>query len=107
MMPLTKRREMSEKQKAAARANGGRSRGPVSRAGRERIRAANLRHGLYSQAEDVVLASLGEDAQEFARLRQGLWESWPRAAAPLVEGLAAAIWKLERTDRRLDELNVQ
>jgi hypothetical protein len=42
-MSLMKRRTMTEKQKAAARANGARSHGPTTCAGREQIRAANLR----------------------------------------------------------------
>ena len=49
-MPLMRKRTMTEKQKAAARANGRRSQGPATPQGRERIRAANLPHGLYSQA---------------------------------------------------------
>jgi hypothetical protein len=49
-MSLMKKRVVSEARKAASRANGRRSRGPATRQGRERIRAANLRHGLYSQA---------------------------------------------------------
>ena len=50
-MSLMKKRVMSEARKAASRANGRRSRGPATRAGRERIRAANLRHG--SRLESV------------------------------------------------------
>ena len=39
----------------------------------QRLRAANTRHGLYSQAEAVALASLGEDPAEFETLRQNLY----------------------------------
>jgi len=109
-MSLMKRRAMTEKQKAASRANGGRSQGIASREGIEKVRASNLRHGLYSQAEDVVFDSLGEDREEFENLRQGLHESWPHADASqriMVEELAAAIWRLERIDRRCDDLQIQ
>jgi hypothetical protein len=78
-MSLMKRRSMTGKQKAAARANGSRSRGPATRQGRENIRAANLRHGLYSQTGQVVLELLGEDPERFGSLRQGICESFPLA----------------------------
>ena len=109
-MSLMKRRTMTEKQKAAARANGSRSEGPATREGRESIRAANLRHGLFSQAGEVVLESLGEDPERFGNLRRGVCESFPLASAshpPLADGLAAAMWRLERIGRRHDELYIE
>jgi hypothetical protein len=105
-MSLMKRRTMTEKQKAAARENGRRSRGPATREGRERIRFANLRHGMFSQAQGIVLPALGEDAEDFEKLRQGCYEAWPGADAAQVESLAAAMWRLERTDRRFEELDI-
>ena len=48
-MSLMKKGILSEKQRAAARANGRRSRGIATAAGRARVRDANLRHGLPSQ----------------------------------------------------------
>ena len=59
-MTLMKRRKMTERQKAAARENGRRSQGPATPEGREKIRAATLRQGLFSQAWEIVLPSLGE-----------------------------------------------
>ena len=109
-MSLMKKRSMSETRKAASRANGRRSRGPATPEGRERIRAANLRHGLYSQAEDVVLPALGEDPAEFEEFRQGIYASWPLAGAsqePLVEDLTVAMWRLKRIDRRQEELEIE
>jgi hypothetical protein len=80
-MSLMKRRTLTEKQKAAARANGSRSEGAATQEGRQNIRAANLRHGLFSQAEEVVLESLGEDRERFGNLRRGVCESFPLASA--------------------------
>jgi len=106
-MSLMKRRTMTEKQKAAARANGRCSHGPASPEGRARIRATNLRHGLFSQAREVVLPSLGEDPERFEELRRGLYESWPRPSQrPLVESLAEAMWRLERIDGQIEELYI-
>ena len=105
-MSLMKKRTMTERQKAAARENGGRSRGPATRQGRERIRAANLRHGLFSPAQGIVLPALGEDAEDFEKLRQGCFESWPGADPAQVESLAAAMWRLERIDRWGEELDL-
>jgi hypothetical protein len=109
-MSLMKRRTMTDKQKAAARANGRRSQGPTTREGRENIRDSNLRHGLYSQAEQVVLESLGEDPERFKRLHKGLYDSFqlaPDSPRALVDELMAAIWRLERIERRQEELDIQ
>lgn len=105
-MSLMKRRTMTERQKDAARTNGRSSHGPATRDGRERIRAANLRHGLFSQAQEIVLPSLGEDAEQFENLTQSGYESWPGADASQVASLAAAMWRLERVDRRLEDLEL-
>ena len=109
-MSLMKRRTMTGKRIAAARANGGRSQGPSTREGRGKIQAANLRHGLYSQSKDVVLESLGEDPDEFERLRQMLYSSWPLAASSqpaLIDELAVAKWKLHRIERQQEELQIR
>ena len=109
-MSLMKKRTMTDRQKAAARANGSKSQGPATRQGRENIRAANLRHGLYSQAENVVLESLGEDRERFESLHEGLIVSFPLASGPLralVDELMAAIWRLERIERKQEELSIE
>jgi hypothetical protein len=59
-MSLRKKPKSTAQGSAASRANGKRSRGPATRAGRERIRDANLRHAFYSQAEVMALRALGE-----------------------------------------------
>jgi hypothetical protein len=103
-MSLMKRRTMTERQKAASRENGRRSHGVATLEGREQIRAANLRHGLFSQAREIVLPTLGEDAAEFARLRQGCCEQWPGADPSEIESLAAAMWRMERAELRVEQL---
>ncbi len=82
----------------ASRANGARSRGPVTGAGRARASRNAFRHGLCSPA---ALAP-GEDPAEFAALHAALAaEHAPRtpSEALLVERLAIAFWKLARADR--------
>jgi hypothetical protein len=109
-MSLMKRRTLTEKQKAAAQANGGHSRGPLTPEGRERIRAANLRHGLHSQAETPVVTAFGERPEDFERLRQGYYDSWLPADAEQeewVERLVEVTWRLQRIERLQEELSIQ
>ena len=109
-MSLMKRRTMTEKRKTAAKANGGRSQGPATREGRENIRAANLRHGLYAQTDEVVVEALGEDREEFEKMRQGFHDSWPFTQAThrvLVDELAAAHWRLARIQVQSLEFEAQ
>ena len=60
---------MTEKNLAAHRENGRKSRGAATAAGNERARAANLRHGFYSRETDQALEALGE--------RPGTWRRPP------------------------------
>ncbi len=109
-MSLMKRRTLTEKQKAAARANGGHSRGPLTPEGRERIRATNLRHGLHSEAETPTLTALGERPEDFERLRQGFYDSWHPTTdeqEEWVERLVEATWRLQRIERLQEELSIQ
>jgi hypothetical protein len=64
-MPLLEKREMTEKQLAAIRRNQKLSQGATTEKGRKRIRAALLRHGFYSKAEEVAMRALGEDPAQF------------------------------------------
>jgi len=101
-MALNKKRELTEKQLASVRQNQKLSHGPVTAEGRERIRAAHLRHGFYAQAEEVALRTLGEDPAQFEDLLEGLWETYdPTNAAQegLVIRLARAMWLMNRADR--------
>jgi hypothetical protein len=101
-MSLIKRHEMTEKHLAANRRNQQLCNGVLTDDGRERIRAAHLRHGFYSQAEEVAMRALGEDPAQFQELLQVLWEEW-NPAGGLQEGLvirlARATWLMNRADR--------
>ena len=101
-MSLTKEHKMTEKQLAANRQNQKFSHGPVTDEGRERIRAAHLRHGFYSEAEEVAMRALGEDPVHFQELVEGLWEEHNPVGVSqegLVIRLARATWLMNRADR--------
>jgi hypothetical protein len=96
------RKKLTAKQLAANRQNQQLSRGPVTAEGRERIRAAHLRHGFYSQAEGIALRSLGEDPTKFDELLQGLWQAFGPMGSfqeGLVIRLTRATWLMNRADR--------
>ena len=59
-MPLIKRRETTEKQLAANRRNQQLCNEVLTDAGRERIRAAHLRHGFYARDVEVSMCALGK-----------------------------------------------
>jgi hypothetical protein len=85
----------SEKQRAASRINGAKSKGPVSIEGRARSSQNALRHGLSSAV--VVLPH--EDRSLFEHLRDSYMESFQPIDQPqhdLVETMAAARWRLNR-----------
>ena len=85
----------TEKQQAASRANGAKSKGPVSVEGRARSSQNALRHGL--SAAVVVLPH--EDRAAFESVRDSYMESFQPADQPqhdLVETMAAARWRLNR-----------
>ena len=101
-MALTKKPTMTAKRIAANKANGKLSHGPATPQGRERIRAANIRHGFYSQAEAVALACLGEDPADLERLRKNLHDHWESPSAlreELAEHLAQVVWRWKRAGR--------
>ena len=102
-MSLRKKSTMTEEKISANRANGKHSRGPATLAGRERIRAANIRHGFYSQAESEALTCLGEDPAELERLRTNLHDGLqlPRALEEeLAEHLTQVVWRWKRAGRQ-------
>jgi hypothetical protein len=93
---------MTEKKLAAIRRNQKLSHGPVTPEGRERIRAALLRHGFDVQAEVMALRSLGEEPARFQDLLEGLWEEFQPVGSfqeGLVIRLARATWLMNRADR--------
>ena len=80
-MALVQTPKMTDKNLAAHRQNGRQSRGASTPQGKERARAANLRHGYYSKINDQALTALGEDPQALAALIDGAHEQW-RPANP-------------------------
>ena len=101
-MALTQPPKMTEKNLAAHQQNGRQSRGAATPQGKERARAANLRHGYYSKINDEALTALGENPQALADLMAGAHEQW-RPANPhqvwITERLARLQWKIDRADR--------
>jgi hypothetical protein len=90
-------------QSAASRANGARSRGPVTAEGLARCRRATVRHGLRGRFELLP----GEDAAAFERLRA----AWYRRLRPtnseqakLVEAQVELCWRRRRLDAIEDRL---
>ena len=94
-MSLVKKPEMTEKKLAANRRNRRLAHGPATAEGRERIRAAHLRHGFYSSAEEVALRALGEDPAQFQELMHGLWEQF-NPVGSLQEGLVIRLGACRR-----------
>jgi len=104
-MSLTPKRKMTEKNLAAHRSNGPKSRGAVTPEGRARAAAANLRHGLYSKAQKQVLIALGEDPREYARLMNSLEDNLTEGLErELVARIGRALWRMRRAERIQDGL---
>jgi len=76
-MSLVKKPQMTEKKRTAHRRNRILSCGPTTPEGKERIAAAQLRHGLYAKAREIALRSLGEDPAQFEELLEGLRRQFP------------------------------
>jgi hypothetical protein len=96
---------MTEKKVTANRRNQRLSHGPVTEEGKERIAAAQLRHGFYAKDREAALRDLGEDPARFEDLLAGLREEFPPSGTlqgELVNRLARVLWLVERTDRSLE-----
>ncbi len=101
-MSLTKKPEMTEKKVAANARNRKLAHGPATAEGRERIRAASLRHGFCAQAEEVAMRALGEDPAHYQELLEELWETYQPsdgAQEGLVIHLARCTWLMNRAVR--------
>lgn len=104
-MSLVKKPTMSKKRLETLAKSRKNSHGPSTAAGRERIRAANLRHGFYSKSDEVALRALGEDPAQFRTLLEELGN--PRTVGKVLqEGfarrLARSFWRVERAERMQD-----
>src|SRR6516225_8672049 len=108
-MSLLRKLPLSPQKLAAIQSNARHSRGPTTPEGIERIRAGNLRHGFYSQAQGEALLALGEDPAEFEHLLESLIATWEPAdefESRLVTRLARALWRMERGDRIQESMAV-
>jgi hypothetical protein len=107
-MSLIHKQEMSEENLAAHRANGQKSKGPVTPEGQANSAAANLRHGFYCQAPNRALTALGEDPEEFAGLMNSLENNLVEGLeGELVQRIGHALWQMRRAERVQDGLAVK
>ncbi len=109
-MSLLQSLEMTEKNLAAHRRNARQSRGAATPNGKERSRAANLRHGSYSKLRNEALVALGEDPVQLAALIAGAHQQWRPANAHqawMVEHLARLQWRIQRCERRQETVEAQ
>ena len=101
-MSLVKGAVLTPEKLAANQANARQSHGPATPEGVERMRAANTRHGYYSQAPGAEMHVLGEDPEDFERLFESLvatWEPENDYQTSLLRRMARLTWRLERSDR--------
>jgi len=101
-MPLVKSPVMTEKNLSAHRLNARQSSGPITPEGRERGRAANLRHGYYSERRDQALVALGENPEGLAALAEGARQQFRPSNAYqewLTDRMASLQWRIQRAER--------
>ena len=106
-MALVNHPVMTEKNLEAHGRNGRQSHGAATPAGKERARAANLRHGMYSKLRNEALPALGEDPADLAALIDGSYQQWRPSngsQAQLVEHLARLQWRMDRAERMQDNV---
>jgi hypothetical protein len=109
-MSLVKKPKLTPRKLTAFRLNARLSRGPATPEARERIRAANMRHGFYVPAGGEALRALGEDPADFEGRVESLIETWQPADGfekRLVMRLARALWRMERSDRVQESIAVR
>jgi hypothetical protein len=99
-MSLIQKQEMTEENLAAKRLNGSMARGAVTPEGKANSAASNLRHGLYSQAQDEAMVALGEDPQEYADLMNSLESDLAVGLErELVRRIGRVLWRMKRAER--------
>ena len=104
-MSLTPKRKMTEKNLAAHRRNGPKSRGAVTPAGKSRSARANLRHGFYARESPEVMIALGENPDDYRRLVDSLENNLAEGLEnQLVRGIGRALWRMQRSERMQDGL---
>ncbi len=93
---------MTEKNLAAHQRNAQQSCGAATPEGKERARAANLRHGYYSAMRDQALVALGEDPEGLAALAEGARQQFrpTNAYQEWITGRIASLqWRIQRSER--------
>jgi hypothetical protein len=106
-MSLIQKPPMTDKNRTAHQRNGRQSRGAATAAGKERSRAAHLRHGFYSQQREEALRALGEDPAELAALIASTRDEWRPTSdfqERLTERMARLWWRTERAERMQESL---
>jgi hypothetical protein len=101
-MALIKNPKTTEENRSARRRNGRRSQGATTAAGKERIRAANLKHGFYSKIREEALIALGENPAELAALMAGAKQQWQPEndeQSSMVEEMVRLRWRIRRSER--------
>jgi hypothetical protein len=107
-MSLIQKQEMTEENLAAKRSNGSMARGPVTPEGKANSAASNLRHGLYSKAQDQAMVALGEDPQEYADLMNSLESNLAGGLeSEVVRRIGRVLWRMKRAERAQDGLALQ
>ena len=104
-MSLVKKPKMTKKRLASLQEIRKHSHGPATPEGRNRIRAANLRHGFYSKDDEAAIRILGEDPADFQKLLEGLCGKETivdTLQKRLAKRLARAFWRMDRADRMQD-----
>ena len=93
---------MTEKNLEAHQRNAQQSHGAATAEGKERARAANLRHGYYSEMRDQALVALGEDPEGLAALAEGARQQFrpSNAYQEWITGRIASLqWRIQRSER--------
>ena len=107
-MSLVQKPEVTEKKLAANKSNRAKSRGAVTRAGKARAAASNLRHGFYSNEQGKTMLALGEKPRDYARLLIALENDLAEGLeGELVKHVARSLWRLQRSERMQDGLAAQ
>ena len=107
-MSLVQKPEVTAKKLIANRSNGHKSKGAVTRAGKARAAAANLRHGFYSKEQGHTMLALGEKPKDYASLQMSLESNVAEGLeGELVKHIARSLWRIRRSERMQDGLAAQ
>ena len=90
---------VSDRKRAANRANAKRSTGPRTEAGKRRVRQNAVKHGLAAQDIIVIAGDYRESEEDFNALQQSLIDYW-RPEGPIeihiVQEILRTMWRQRR-----------